>query len=566
MDRAQPAGSARRRLRGQRTFVMTDAARNADCYSIEPHGKFSGVITRAKKVTLGVIGVLACVMAVSACSRSGRPNVLVILVDTLRADRLGCYGNASGLTPFMDRFADGATVFRHAYATSSWTAPSVASLFTARYPSQHGVVSVFTKLRAQELTLPEQLAQAGYKTGAVVANFVVTERMGYNQGFEFFGSVEGDASVVRARALQWLDSVHTDAPGPPVMLYLHFMDPHWPYTPPQEYVDRLIQPGFDATAEMSKMARKLNQAFTEQYVTGATTAHRQFTCADIELLEKLYDAEVAALDAQLAQLFAELESRHFLDNTVVVLLSDHGEELFEHGSLWHAYTLYEESIRVPLIVKLPGQTSGRVVERPVSLLDVAPSVLRVVGIDIPPAFLGTPFVDLLGGYWWPAVRERWRHWRSAASIFSELEGETDIQPQRHAHSAALIERAHKLLLRAHGDPEVYDLSRDPHEEKRLDAAGSPPGPELVAHLRALQGVITPIDPRRETDVDQATLERLNALGYGLAENKEEAPTHAAAAPATPPATSTDESPTRRDLCEPTAQPATPAPAVGRSYF
>lgn len=493
-------------------------------------------------------------LSLGACVQSpNKPNILIILIDTLRADRLGCYGNGNDLTPFLDRFAGSATVFRHAYATSSWTAPSVASLFTSRYPSQHGVVSVVTKLDQREITLAELLTQAGYRTGAVVANDIVAPRIGYDQGFALFRNVQASAGPLGASGIEWLEAVRAEAPATPAFLYLHFMDPHWPYAPPQKYIDRFVRPGLNPTAELDKMRRKVSRTLSAQYVTGVRDDGPGFTCDEIGLLESLYNADVAALDAELNALFAELEDRHLLDNTIVVLTSDHGEEFLDHGGLFHAYTLYEESIRVPLIVRMPGQTRGRVVETPVSLVDVAPSLLRLLDLEIPPGFEGKPFADLLGGYWWPAVAERWRHWATPARIFAEIEGESVRQPQLRLHAATIIERGRKLLLGAHGEPEMYDLTRDPNEERSAAVAA-----ELLADLHAVQRSLTPHtlvhDP---VGLDAASLDRLRALGYGLAETgrepgaetghkKREVPNQSSAA---------IKRPARRDVCDLTTTPA-----------
>lgn len=502
-----------------------------------------------------VVLALLSAMTLGACgSPAPGPNVLFILIDTLRADRLGCYGNDSGLTPFMDRFASSATVFRNAYAASSWTAPSVASLFTSRYLSQHGVVSVVTKLNASELTLPEVLSQHGYHAGAVVANDVVSARIGYDQGFESFRNVAPNAAPVLAQGLEWLDDVRAHQAASPILLYLHFMDPHWPYTPPQEYVDRFVQPNLDAGAELRTMSQKVNLAFTEQYVTGGTAVHRQFTCDEIHLLESLYNAEVAALDAQLERLFAQLEQRRFLDNTVVIVTSDHGEEFFEHGGLWHAYTLYEESIRVPLMIRLPGQVRGRVVDETVSLLDVAPSLVRLLGIEAPPSFEGTSFANLLGGSWWPAPVDTVRRWVKPVPLVAELEGESPLQPQLRAHSGAIIEHRQKLLVRSHGEPELYDLSRDPQEENDLGATQAETKAEMLAQLREVQQAVAHTTASHEVvALDDATQERLKALGYGLADGAERAPAD----------TPREAHPqdvrllTRREVCEPHAPEPTP---------
>ena len=162
-----------------------------------------------------------------------RPNILLVLIDTLRADRLGVYGNERGLTPFLDEIAKSGTVFSHAYAPSSWTCPSIASLFTSRYPSQHGATTPDARLVASEVTLAESLSASGYATAGFVANLRLDERLGFGQGFDHWRVFKQlplvRGKVVQTYSMEWLNPQQTASPDQPIFLYLHLTEPHSPY-------------------------------------------------------------------------------------------------------------------------------------------------------------------------------------------------------------------------------------------------------------------------------------------------------------------------------------------------
>jgi arylsulfatase A-like enzyme len=309
------------------------------------------------------LGLLLAPFA-TACSPSASPaprNVLLIVADTLRADRLGSYGSARGLTPFLDELSARGTVFANAYAPSSWTCPSVASLFTSRYPSQHRVSSFESKMAGEEVTLAEKLTPLRYATAGFSANNRLTRKLGYAQGFEIWQFYVGAfvppyrkapvrAGFLRQQTLRWLDAHWNPSVGRPVFLYLQYMDTHTPYDPPQPFRRRFQRPDPKSALETRANEKLLAAALSE------------VSLDEVDVLRSLYDGEVAYLDAELRQLFAELRGRGFLDDAIVVVTSDHGEEFREHGRILHGFALYEESIRVPLILVAPGYRGGRVVE------------------------------------------------------------------------------------------------------------------------------------------------------------------------------------------------------------
>jgi len=449
--------------------------------------------------------LVAAAVAAAGCEQGAQrtPNLLIVVVDTLRADRLGAYGNERGLTPFLDELAARAVVFTNAYAVTSWTCPSVASLMTSRFPSQHHVVSFAAPLADGELTLAEALAPLHYVMGGFSANFRLMASLGYGQGFDEWQTRVADipAAEINERALRWLDSVWSRDSDRPAMLYLQYIDPHAPYDPPEPFRGRFARAGGDAAAANTKLL-----------------ANRWFLLerADVDLLKSLYDAEVASVDAEMRRLFAELQERGFLDDAIVVVTADHGEEFWEHGNLSHGIALYEESVRVPLIIATPGQRDGRRVDETVSLVDVAPTLLSLLGLPEEALFEGrslaaTHFEER-------SLGALWQRFLAAAGgdpdILLELEPTGDGLDSRE-HSAAIRRGAEKLLLRNNGFSELYDLGADPREEDPAPPSQDARGAELQrrleaerADLRRRAGVV----PER-APLDEATREKLRALGY-----------------------------------------------------
>jgi arylsulfatase A-like enzyme len=469
-----------------------------------------------------VLFLCAIAAALPSCQpRAAKPNVILIVIDTLRADRLGVYGNGRGLTPFLDELAGRGVVFKNAYATSSWTVPSVSSLFTSRFPSQHHMDTYDSKLPDGEVTLAEVLAAADYTTGGVQANFRLNRQLGYAQGFrDWMVLMVPDLKVrgarVRSEALAWLRGERPSepssaqsaggfglgAPTEPLLLYLQYMEPHAPYQPPQPYHDRFVRPaaGIDE-ASANAMMRTLN--------------FKAFTPAHVDLLESLYDGEVASVDAELRALFAALEEDGILKNAVIVVTADHGEEFDEHGRMAHGLALYNETIRVPLIIVAPGIRPGTVIDLNVSLIDVAPTILELAGLPPQASFEGhslVPMITARSAREWLAAREE-----PLPDVISELPPNSPKIDLR-AHSRALVRGVDKLLIGLHGpqrreEPEVYDLSSDPHETVPL-----PPTEKSATLEAALRERTDALAMRAGVGkevgfVDDGTKEKLRALGY-----------------------------------------------------
>jgi arylsulfatase A-like enzyme len=451
-------------------------------------------------------GALAILLVLGGCGRveQRRRNVVVILIDTLRADKLGAYGNRRGLTPFLDTLAERGTVFERTYATSSWTIPSVASLFTSRYATQHRVVTFGSQIRSDEVTLAERLAEAGWLGGGFAANPNLQARFGYAQGFaEWWADVKDnqdvDGNVLRAQALSWIDRTWNRVSDAPALLYVHYMEPHSPYEPPEPFRGRFAVDDAGKPVEHDPVVATLATAVRAN-VEGKTPPQR----ADVLLVERLYDAEVAAVDDQVHRLFDELARRGFLAGALVVVTADHGEEFLEHGGLYHGRTLYEESVRVPLIVVGSGIPAGRRVKTNVSLVYLAPTVLDVLGLPAEPRFEGHSLVPLFEG-------DDGDH--RDEDIVLELEpghGRLDLR----FHVRGLVRGRRKFLVGVSGRPELYDLTVDAGESRISPPAGDAL-PAMAWSLAAAEGRLAEHAAREalQAPLDEKLERRLRGLGY-----------------------------------------------------
>ena len=436
-----------------------------------------------------------CAIALFGCQShpAAVKNVVIVVVDTLRADRLGRYGNMRGLTPFLDQLADRGVRFDHAYANASWTMPSVASLLTSRYPSQHGVHDFDSRLSDDEVTFAERLSQAGYVGGGFTANFRLAADLGYAQGFAAWqgfaespnSPTKARASVVRDAVFNWVDRTSSSAPR---LLYVQIMEPHAPYQPPADLRARLL-PAISAE-EAARVDDK------------ALLMTEPLTPTELTILTGMYDAEVAAADAELRQVFDGLAQRGFLDDALVIVTGDHGEELMEHGELGHGFDLFNETVHVPLLISGPGVPAGRVVGQNVSLVDLAPTLLELLGLPPEPRFEGRSLAGMLRAAT-PAV--------VMSDIILQLP-RNNAPADARDHREGLVRGTDKLLVEPDGSARVYDLANDPGE-----LAGKPP-PATAALSLGLEQANAALAARERHEVgtaplDDATKEKLRALGY-----------------------------------------------------
>ena len=328
----------------------------------------------------------------SSSSAAMPPNVLIYMIDTLRADRLGIYGYDKPTSPNLDALAEDGVVFSHALAQSSWTRPSVASLLTGLHPRSHGVNTRADALSETATTVATALGEAGYQTAAFVTNGNVSPTYGFDLGFDDFSylgerrsrEVHVQSDVVNERVFVWLENRDTTRP---FFLYVHATDPHDPYAPRNPFRDRFIEAPRYPDRIALRMLREDPPAAAE-----IPDVARE--------LSALYDAEIAFNDHQLGLLLEDLKARGLYDSTIVLVVSDHGEEFRDHDDWGHGRTLYAEQLRVPFVLKLPRQAfAGRVIDAVAQHVDAMPTIIDLVGAppvasaqgrSLRPAIHGTP--------------------------------------------------------------------------------------------------------------------------------------------------------------------------------
>jgi arylsulfatase A-like enzyme len=397
-------------------------------------------------------------LALCACSPEPPRNLVLISIDTLRADFLGTYGYERETSPTLDALASGGVVFESAMSAAPWTLPSHASLLTGLYPSRHGARGEDTALAAPVRTLAQLFADAGFETAAFVNSYYLSERYGFDRGFASFRYAPEFADKVGSspigdRAIGWLGRERRE----PFFLFLHFYDVHSSYRPLPYYARRLVRPyqgrANGSTRQLLAFRRGLFEIGEE----------------DARHLADLYAAEILQLDDVLARVLQALDADGLRDRTLIVVTSDHGEEFLEHGGVAHGRTQYQELLRVPLILNGPGVANGVRIAEPVSLVDVLPTLAGIFGLAVPPDLDGADLSPL------------WRGRAPEALVERSLFGEADHNNAQPDLLRAVRRGRFKLVLdRASGETELYDLERDPGETRDASADA----PEVASRLRA----------------------------------------------------------------------------------
>ena len=441
------------------------------------------------RLALAVAVLAAVALAVTLRARrpvAARPNVVLVTIDTERADHTSTYGYPHATTPHLDALAADGAVFTSAYTAIPTTGPSHAGLFTAQYPAEHGVLRNGDVLGATPTTLTEVLAHAGYVTAAFVSAYPLARKFGYARGFATYDDefTAADASIVLSewegervesagfdrradatteRALRWLAGAPRDRP---VFLWVHYYDPHEPYDPPPAYRE-----GIDAAG--SPLARDI----------------------------AAYDAEIRFADDQLGRLIDAVDRRLGAADTLVVIASDHGEGLMQHGWMGHGANLYEELVRTVLVFRRPGHVRAQRSATPVGLIDVAPTILAHVGLD--GGALHPRGVDL--GSPPPADRPLFFQRR----VYQP--GSRDDVPVRGAMHGVRIGRW-KYIDASSTGAELFDLASDPGETRNLRDRETARADELAAVLGKWRVAQAP-GGAQEAPLSPDDARRLRALGY-----------------------------------------------------
>ncbi|HXH28370.1 MAG TPA: sulfatase, partial [Candidatus Polarisedimenticolia bacterium] len=445
--------------------------------------------------------------SVAACARAPRPSVVLITIDTLRADHLGCYGYARQTTPRIDALAAQGALFTRAYTSLPRTTQSIASILTGKFPRDHGARGLFSTLSPVNVTLAEVLRDQGYDTAAIVSNMFLRPGRGFEQGFALYDNPprrwDGDsADEVTSTALSWLRQRPS---GRPFFLWLHYLDPHWTYRPSPPY-DTLFEGG------RTPPALPLDREVAEGRLTkGQIIFQNRLTPAQVDRVVRLYDGEIRQVDAALGPVLEALGRLN--PPPLIVLTSDHGESLGEHGYYFaHGEYLYQPTLHIPLILHLPGRIPpGLRSEALAQNIDVAPTILGILGIDRLQAVDGRPLLIPA-----PASADG-RRWLRAAPGRTLVFAESDYQlihpenpryyiPGPSGRWSAASDGHFKLIdipRRSGGLLESYDLQTDPGESRSLDAAGLPPGSygRLLRELRSFADYGTGPQPEPNPSID-----------------------------------------------------------------
>ncbi|MEW6071775.1 MAG: sulfatase [Planctomycetota bacterium] len=452
---------------------------------------------RGRRILRSLLPAVAALAAACDGNESPRADTVVLIsIDTLRPDHLGCYGHDRPTSPAIDALAASGVRFTDVAASSPWTLPSHASLLTGMYPSRHGVKDVVNTLRDGVPTLAGLLRERGWRTRAVVNSINVAARYGLGTGFDSFAEVSewvdprnpaagsrNAGGEVTDRGLRWL----REAGDAPLFLFLHYYDVHTDYTPAPEYRERFVGP---YAGPVDGTTRQL-LAFRSR--------RAPLSAADVDHLRQLYDAEIAELDDQLARLFAYLEESGRSERALVVLTSDHGEEFLEHGSLLHGRTHFQELLAIPLVLAGPGVPAGRTYDAPSGLVDVAPTILGLLGLPVPEEVDG---VDLSFA------------WRNPVRLPAErlLFSEADHNNAQPDIGRSIRLARHKLILDRPTDRALlFDLAVDPGERTDLAARE----PRRAALLReALASFLAGERPGSAIEgPDEELAAKLRAAGY-----------------------------------------------------
>jgi arylsulfatase A-like enzyme len=433
-------------------------------------------------------------------------NVILIVIDTARVDRFGCYGNSSGITPNIDKFAEDAVLFENAFSQAPWTLPSFASLFTSQYPISHGAggrLGAFKTLHEDAVTIAEVFHRAGAVTIAIINVLFISEKFGVTQGFNFVDAVTLPSSNVNMRkagptteaALRWIDQ-HKDSP---FFLLVHYFDPHLAYDPPKEFRKRFADPQDRNTTDL---------------IFGTIKDMIQFRRDEISLdrdniarLEKLYNAEIAYVDSEIGKLLEGVSKLGLYKSTVIVITSDHGEEFLEHGGFEHGHTLYDELLHVPLIIRNPDIITEKVksdstdsfgkISTTVRLIDIAPTLCQLAGIPTASSFTGQSLLPII------EVSQR--------ADLPVLSQDNMWGPS----GTALRKGDFKLILQPFpARVRLFNIRTDPGEQEDIGDERPETRDAMIADLNQILEVLS--QPHREGTspaLSQEELERLRSLGY-----------------------------------------------------
>jgi arylsulfatase A-like enzyme len=440
--------------------------------------------TAIRKALCGVALLLTGVGARAA----DLPHILLVTVDTLRADRLGSYGYGRDTSPNIDRLLAGGVRFEQARTVEPLTAPGLSSLLTSLYPHEHGATRNGVRMRQGLPSLTKVLGRRGYQTGAVVGNWTLNDKIsGMAEHFQHYNAIlnqkrwvfwarEASARDLNEAAISWLEQSRQENPKQPIALWIHYVEPHAPY---ELQADHIGQVGID-----SQPHSKANR----------------------------YDTEVAFVDARVGDLLAEVERLLDGEPLMTIFTSDHGESLGEHGYWGHGRHCYEPGLRIPMGISWPGVLEPRVIEAPALIVDVAQTVLGLLGLPKVPSFQGFDWTPVLVG----AEDEPLERTTMFQAHRGAVAGSENLERvrQRGLLEVAVVAGERKEILRVgNGKRWLFDLAADPAEQRDL-SAGQVGVSELLSNwLEIVQSGLVASDDLPVPSLSDEDLEQLKALGY-----------------------------------------------------
>ncbi len=429
----------------------------------------------------------------------GSPDVILISIDTLRADHLSCYGYERNTSPNLDRLAEDGVLVENFISHAPWTLPSHASIFTGKLPYEHGAVEPLTSLNPKMGVFPEMIKQKGYRTGGYVTGILVSQKFGFDRGFDVYSFKDyQDAATTAREAAGWFMRERT-----PSFLFLHLFDLHYPYNPPPVFYTQ-----FGPPTPFLQAGAGIDFG---SYLVWAQRAPEHAARASIDR----YDELILFVDFVLGKFFEELKKVGRYENTMIVVLSDHGEEFNDHGAWGHSQHLYDESIRVPLIIKFPRSACAGARLTDYSLpARAVPELIMAVAGQVPVMNLrlecgerGVPeLMDPLATTG-PVISETQFSWISSHQGAHRFSARTTTQKLLEPYRP----RSKSLEIFGH-DWLMFDLAEDPHETRNIYT------PEAAAELDKTiaaqnEKLASKIEEGSTTTLDNETIERLRSLGY-----------------------------------------------------
>jgi choline-sulfatase len=422
--------------------------------------------------------------------------VFLLSFDALRADHLGIYGHDRPISPNIDAFARDAVVFENAMTAATWTLPSFTSLFTSLYPDFHGVRKANQVLTSSIVTFPELLQRRGFLTAGFVDSPLLNPVYGLAHGFASYNYRLSPIEERCIPSLKWVEPPGTSSR----FLFVHLISPHTPYTAPEQYLQRLV-PDYKSRINMIDVQRLMSP----------TRGCTKISMEELDDLQLLYDSEVLQLDDIFQRYIRRMKDLGIYDDALIILMSDHGDEFMEHGNLFHAMNIFQETARVPLIMKFPKRFSnfrGVKIATPVHLIDVMPTILDFLKIQPPTGIQGLSLLELLSGN-----KKRFEE----RSIFTQNDG--GILAIRHGYYKYIYtdQSAVRFNCRPMKTEELYDLQTDPGET--TDLIGS--RDDLVSFFRNQKRIYETQAAKfrnsrksaQTIDLDQNVNEQIRALGY-----------------------------------------------------